>query len=113
MYRLAYHNFARASPAHESLVISHSVATGSGNTGIRWYELRNPGGTRAVYQQGTFAPDSSYRWMGSIAMDKLGDIALGYSVSSSYIHPEIHYTGCLPSDALGTMESENTIINGT
>ena len=82
MYRLAYRNFG----AYQSLVANHTVATGtSGNqTGIRWYELRNTGTGFAQYQQGTYAPDSSYRWMGSIAMDKIGDIGLGYSVSSSF-----------------------------
>jgi hypothetical protein len=111
MYRFAYRNFG----THESLVVNHSVATGSGNTGVRWYELRNtpPGSATAVYQQGTFAPDSNYRWMGSIGMDKAGDIAVGYSVSSSSIDPEIHYTGRVPGDPLGTLEAENTIFNGT
>jgi hypothetical protein len=80
--------------------------------GVRWYELRSPNGTPTVFQQGTYAPDSTYRWMGSIAMDKVGDIAVGYSASSSSIHPGIRYTGRVPTDALGTLEAENTIING-
>ncbi|HEV2175895.1 MAG TPA: hypothetical protein VGW33_01620 [Terriglobia bacterium] len=107
MYRLAYRNFGD----HEALVVNHSVTSGS-STGVRWYEIRSPNATPTLYQQGTFAPDSSYRWMGSIAMDQSGDIAVGYSVSSSSLHPEIHYTGRVPGDALGTMESEATIING-
>jgi hypothetical protein len=112
MYRLAYRNFV----TNESLVVNHSVKV-SGNRrnqvdGIRWYELRNPNGTPTVFQQGTFSPDSNSRWMGSIAMDKVGDIAAGYGVSSSNIHPQIHYTGRIPVDPLGTMESEATIING-
>ncbi len=106
MYRLAYRNFG----THESLVVNHSVGTPSG---VRWYEVRSPGSTPTVFQQGTFAPDSNSRWMGSIAMDKVGDIAVGYSVSSSLIHPEIHYTGRVPTDPLGTLEAEATIINGT
>ena len=65
MYRLAYRNFGD----HESLVVNHSVTAGS-SVGVRWYELRNPNGTPTVYQQGTYAPDSSYRWMGSVAMDQ-------------------------------------------
>jgi len=113
MYRLAYRNF---SGSHESLVVTHSVRV-SGNKhsqvdGVRWYELRSPNATPTVFQQGTYSPDSNSRWMGSIAMDKLGDIALGYSVSSGAIHPAIRYTGRVPADALGTMESENTIIQG-
>src|SRR5262249_19769350 len=71
MYRVAYRNFGD----HEALVANHSVTVGS-QTGIRWYELRNPGGTPVVYQQSSYAPDSNYRWMGSIGMDRLGNIAV-------------------------------------
>jgi hypothetical protein len=106
MYRLAYRNFGD----HESLVVNHSVTAGS-SVGVRWYEVRNPNGTPAVYQQGTYAPDASYRWMGSIAMDHAGDIALGYSVASSTLHPGIRYTGRLAGDPLGSMtQGEGTII---
>jgi hypothetical protein len=107
MYRLAYRNFGD----HESLVANHSVTAGS-SVGVRWYELRSPGGTPAVYQQGTYAPDASFRWMGSIAMDRSGDIALGYSVSSSSLFPSIRYAGRLPTDPLGTMEAEKSIVAG-
>ena len=110
MYRLAYRRFP---DGHESLVVNHSVATGSGNVGARWYELRSPNGAPTVYQQGTFAPDSNYRWMGSIAMDQAGDIALGYSVSGSGMNPAIRFTGRAPGDALGTMQAETVAINGT
>jgi len=108
MYRLAYRNFTD----HESLVVSHSVDPGNGTSGIRWYEIRSPGSSPFVYQQGTFAPDSSYRWMPSIAQDKNGNIAMGYSVSSSTMHPGISYTGRLSSDPLNTMQSESPIISG-
>jgi hypothetical protein len=107
MYRLAYRNFGD----HESLVVNHSVTAGS-SVGIRWYELRSPGGTPTVYQQGTYAPDSNYRWMGSIAQDKVGNIAVGYSVSSSSMHPSIRYTGRVPTDPLGTLQGETTILAG-
>lgn len=107
MYRVAYRNFG----SYASLLANHTVDTGNGTqTGIRWYELRNSGSGFEVYQQGTYAPDSSYRWMGSIAMDKLGDIALGYSVSSSTMSPSIRYTGRLASDPLGEMESEYDVL---
>ena len=112
MFRLAYRNFG----TYQSLVVSHSVKVGTNRknpyTGIRWYEIRNPGSTPVVYQQSTFSPDTTYRWMGSVAMDKLGDMALGYSVSSGTIHPGIRYTGRLVSDPLGTMQAENSIIEG-
>jgi hypothetical protein len=106
MYRLAYRNFGD----HESLVVNHSVTTGS-TVGIRWYELRSPNGTPTVYQQGTYAPDiPNYRWMGSIAMDGHGDIALGYSISSASRHPGIDYTGRLVGDPLGTMTQGESVL---
>jgi hypothetical protein len=109
MYRLAYRNFGSS----QVLVANHTVQVGtSGNqTGIRWYELQNSGSGFGLSQQGTYAPDSSYRWMGSIAMDGAGDIALGYSVSSSGMSPSIRYTGRVPSDPLGQMESETDILS--
>jgi hypothetical protein len=111
MYRLAYRHFID----HEALVVNHSVAvatTAGTRTGVRWYELRTPGTTPVVFQQGTYAPDTTFRWMGSAAMDKVGDIAVGYSVSSSQMHPAVRYTGRLPSDATGTLEAEASIIEG-
>jgi len=109
MYRLAYRNFG----SHESLVVTHSVAAGAAASGARWYEVRDPNGSPSVYQQGTYSPDSDARWMGSIAMDGSGNMALGYSVSSNSTRPSIRYTGREASDPLGTMQSENTIITGT
>ncbi|EIM01635.1 hypothetical protein [Rhodanobacter thiooxydans] len=112
MFRLAYRNFG----THESLVVNHSVQVGTSRknpyTGVRWYEIRSPGTTPVVYQQSTFSPDTSFRWMGSVAMDKQGNMALGYSVSSSALHPAIRYTGRLASDPLNTLEAENSIIAG-
>jgi len=108
MYRLAYRNFG----SHESLVVNHSVVAGSSG-GVRWYEIQNPSGTPTVAQQSTFAPDSSYRWMGSVAMDQAGDMALGYSVSSSSLNPTIRYTGRLASDPASTMEAEVNVVTGS
>ncbi len=108
MWRLAYRNFGD----HEALVANHSVATGAGNVGVRWYELRSPNGTPTVFQQGTYAPDSNYRWMGSVAMDNTGDIAAGYSVSSSAMNPAIRYAGRVPSDPLNALQTETSIIEG-
>lgn len=112
MYRLAYRNFGD----HESLVVNHTVQVdGADRAGVRWYEVRNPGSSPVIYQQGTFAPaDGLYRWMGSVAMDHDGDMALGYSVSSGSIYPSIRYTGRLAGDPLGQMaQGEAVIITGT
>ena len=108
MYRLAYRNFG----THESLVVNHSVVAGSGG-GVRWYEIQNPSGTPTVAQQSTFAPDSNYRWMGSVAMDQAGDLALGYSVSSSSVSPSVRFAGRVPTDPASTLESEVNIVSGT
>ena len=116
MPRLAYRNFPRANPPHESLVAIHSVMAGTGSssrTAFRWYELRNPGTAVTVYQQGTYSPDTSHRWMGSIAMDKMGDIAIGYSVSSASLSPGIRYTGRVPGDPLNALETEAAIYYGS
>jgi len=108
MYRMAYRNYGD----HEAMVVSQAVTAGS-SVGVRWYELRPLNGAFTVYQQGTFAPDSNYRWMSSAAMDQAGDIAIGYSVSSSTMFPAIRYTGRLASDPLGAMRSENSLLEGT
>ena len=116
MYRLAYRYFA---DGHESLVVSQSVAVGSGNkrtpakSGIRWYELRSPNTTPVVYQQGTYSPDAAYRWMGSGAQDKQGNIAFGYSVSSPTMSPAIRYATRAATDPLGILSNETSIIEGT
>jgi hypothetical protein len=114
MYRLSYRNIG----GHESLLINHSVATG-GTSGVRWYELRNATGQTlasanpVVYQQGTFSPDATYRWMGSAAMDKTGGIAIGYNVSSSTLVPSIRYAYRGPADALGALGNETNILTGS
>ena len=109
MYRLAYRNFGD----HESLVVNHSVAPTAGGGGVRWYEIRSPAGTPTAYQQSTYAPDTRYRWMGSAAMDRVGDIAVGYSLSSATMSPAIAYTGRTPSDPLGTLQAETILTSGT
>jgi hypothetical protein len=105
MYRFAIRHFAD----HDRAVFNHAVTNGS-QVAIRWYELYDPAGTVTLNQQGTFAPDTTYRWMGSMAEDKNADIALGYSASSSSLHPAVRFTGRVPSDALGTLETEASII---
>ncbi|HEU4729761.1 MAG TPA: hypothetical protein VFT22_17820 [Kofleriaceae bacterium] len=110
MYRLAYRNFGD----HETIVATHSVSTGRKNpAGVRWYELRSPGtGTFSLFQSGTFAPDARSRWMGSVAMDKVGDIAVGYSLSSSTTHPAVGYATRTAADPAGTLGNEVIVKQG-
>ena len=107
MWRLQYRNFG----GYETLVTSHTINVDlQDHAGIRWYELRRRNGKPwAIYQQGTFAPQDPaatsflHRWMGSIAMDEKGNIALGFSASSSAESPSIRYVGRMASDPLGLM----------
>ena len=107
MYRFAVRHFSD----HDRAVLNHSVASGS-TVGVRWYELYDPAGSVTLHQQGTYTPDSTYRWMASVAEDQLGDIGLGFSASSSSIYPALRFTGRVPSDSLGTMETEYNILSG-
>ncbi len=113
MSRLVYRNFGD----REALVVNHSIqqpgALRDGPLGVRWYELRDPNGAVAVYQQGTFAPDSNSRWMGSMAMDSMGNIALGFSVAGDATPPGLRYTGRMRSEPMGRMENEEVIVNGS
>jgi hypothetical protein len=83
-------------------------------TGQRWYEIRRQGSKYSIHQQGTVAGTDVHRWMGSIAQDKFGNIALGYSVvNGTDVFPGIRYTGRLAGDPLGQMTlGEGTIIDG-
>ncbi|MGI8588086.1 MAG: S-layer homology domain-containing protein [Chloroflexia bacterium] len=109
MNRLAYRNFGD----HDALVANESVNVGNNQSGIRWYEIRNPDTNPSIFQQGTYAPDSSSRWMGSIAMDRDSNIAVGYSTSSTTMHPEIRYAGRLATDPPGILgQGETTLIAG-
>jgi hypothetical protein len=116
MYRLAYRNFG----THESLVVNQAVKVGTSKknirTGIRWYELRNPGAAApTVYQQSTYAPGTTeWRWMGSAAMDKLGNLAIGFSISDkSSPRPTIRFAARAATDPLNTLSSETNVFTGT
>jgi hypothetical protein len=115
MYRLAFRK-----GTSETLLLNHSVDTGSGIVGVRWYEIRSDSGStlatsRTLYQSGTYSPDNSYRWMGSIAEDKNGNVGMAYSLSSSLISPSIMYSGRAAgtTDPLGTFGSEVTLQTGS
>jgi len=110
MYRLVYRNFGD----HTTLLVSHTVVAGS-SSGARWYEIHNPETSPTVFQSGTWAPDSSYRWMSSVAMDQNQDIAVGYSKSSASVgdYPSLLYAGRVPGDPAGTLEAEVLLKQGS
>ncbi len=115
MYRLPYRNFG-GSPVQESLVVSApTMGSPTGHGAVKWIEFRNAGNSTAtptVFQSGTFDPDTSYRWLPSIAMDKDHNIALGYSKSSTTVKPGIFMTGRLGTDTINTMGAETTVTAG-
>ncbi len=111
-WRLAYRNFKD----YETLVTNQSVEALPGVAGVRWYEIRRINGSYSLYQQGTYAlGDGVHRWMGSVAQDKKGNMALGYSVvNGTTVFPGIRYTGRLAGDPLGQLNlGEGVIINGS
>ncbi len=109
MYRLVYRNFG----THQSLYSSETVDAGGDHAGIRWTEVRDPLGAATVHQTGTHAPDALHRWIPSIAADKDGNIAIGYSVSSSAMNPALRYAGRLAADPLGTLpQTEASLHEG-
>ena len=110
MYRLVYRNFGD----HTVLLASHSVLASNNAGGIRWYEMRNPETGPTVFQSGTFAPDTQWRFMPAIAMDKNQDIAVGYTRSgtSTGQFPSLVYAGRIPSDPAGTLETEQLLKAG-
>lgn len=113
MYRLQYRNFG----SYQAMVTNHTVnVDGNGHAGVRWYEMRNlnDGNGWFIYQQGTYAPDEYHRWMGSVAMDGRGYIALGFSIVNQNRYASICYTGRSPNDPLGQMTFyEEEIMAGT
>ncbi len=110
MFKLQYRNFG----THQSILANHTVDVATNQAGIRWYELRNTSGTWEIEQQGTYAPDTDNRWMGTIGMDANGNIALGYTVSSATMYPSIKYTGRRAEHATGQMTyAEMSVVDGT
>ncbi|MCP4146949.1 MAG: hypothetical protein GY757_04280 [bacterium] len=103
-----YRNFG----SHESVYICHTVDY-SDRRAIRWYEININGGVSSILQQGTYSPDSTHRWMGSIGADANGYIAIGYSASSSTMYPSIRYAGHSTMDSLGQMSSEKIMTYGS
>jgi hypothetical protein len=111
MYRLAYRNRGGV----ESLVVTHAVdPPGGAVASMHWMEIRDPGSAAPfVHQNGAInTPDGLNRWMGSAAMDNAGNIALGYSVSSSTISPGIRIAGRYRTDIRNTLRGELNVVTG-
>lgn len=113
MHRLQYRNFG----THQTLVGNFVTdVDGTDHGGIRWFELRNTGGgggsSWSVHQEGTLAPDAHHRWLGSAAMDGLGNLAIGYSVASATLYPSIAFAARKAADPPGTLQPEVPVIAG-
>ncbi len=111
MFRLAYRKFP---DGHEAVVGNYTVSSG-GVAGIRWFELRNvTAGPVTLFQEGTYQPDSTWRWAGSAAMDVDGNLAIGYSASSPTINPQLRYAGRFAGDSPGILGlGEGTLFAGS
>jgi hypothetical protein len=112
MYRLARFDDGAGK---QHFLVNHSV-NDTAAVAARWYEFRAPQGSTSLtlYQAGQTPDDGHYRWMGSIAMDKQGDIAIGYSRSSAAAgdYPSIYLSGQQAGDARGVTAREALIKKG-
>ena len=107
MARLVYRKIGN----RESIVGVHSVSTAVGGGGVRWYEfLVNKNRTVKLYQQGTYAPDSNFRWMASAAIDKKGNIGIGYSFGGKNDFPGQRFAGRHFGDPLGKLTLNEVIL---
>lgn len=107
MARLVYRRFGE----RESIVGAHSVKTAAGGGGIRWYEFRVDSLRQVrLHQQGTFAPDSAYRWMPSPAVDGHGNIGIGYSFGGIPNFPGQRFAGRLADDPPGLLTQREAVL---
>lgn len=105
--RLAYRNFGD----HESILAEHSVATAAHGGGVRWYEFRlNRQRDPVLYQQSTYAPDGLFRWLGSMAMDRKGDIGIGYSFGGDPNYPGQRFAARLAKDPKGQLTFHESVL---
>ncbi len=119
MYRFAYYNDTSTFPnPQQHWYVNFDVTASGGQDAVRWMEFATPQTVvaptaLAIAQQGTFAPDTNSRWMGSVARDQNNDVLVGYSESSSNMYPSIFIAGRTPADTLGTLENELSVVAGT
>ena len=107
MPRLVYRRFG----GHESIVAVHSIDTAAGGGGVRWYEFRlDRQRVPQVHQQGTYAPDGFYRWMASPAIDRFGNIGIGYSFGGTPHFAGQRFAGRVAADPPGQLTMRETIL---
>ncbi|HEU4386733.1 MAG TPA: hypothetical protein VFV34_02970, partial [Blastocatellia bacterium] len=107
MARLVYRRIG----GRESVVAVHSVNTSAGGGGVRWYEFRvNKDRSVSLYQQGSYAADGFYRWMASPAVDRSGNIGIGYSFGGTSNFVGQRFAGRLANDPLGQLTLRETVL---
>jgi hypothetical protein len=107
MARLVY----RRVGDHESIVAVHSVNTSAGGGGVRWYEFRLDKARHVtLHQQGTYAPGGAFRWMASPAIDKLGNIGIGYSFGGAADFAGQRFAGRRPGDPRGVLSLREAVL---
>jgi hypothetical protein len=107
MQRMVYRNI----DGRESIAVLHSINTAAGGGGVRWYEFRlNKKRDPQLYQQGTYAPEGFYRWMGSIGMDRRGDIGIGYSFGGGPNFAGQRFAARLADDPRGKLTFHETVL---
>lgn len=95
----------------EMIVATHSVNTAAGGGGVRWYELRLDGSrVPRLHQQGTYAPDSLYRWMASPAIDRRGNIGIGYSFGGTPHYAGQRFAARLADDPKGLLTLREAVL---
>ena len=114
-------------PPAQHWFVNHTVTASGGNGAVRWYEFTAkikvlPVTALSVFQQGTYAPDGTWRWMGSLTRDKVGDILVGYSEScgstcpgGTPTYPSVYIAGRQVNDplGLGMLEAEEVVAAGS
>jgi hypothetical protein len=107
MQRLVYRRIGR----RESIVAVHSVNTTAGGGGVRWYEF-TVGADRSVAlrQQGTYAPDGPFRWMATPAIDRMGNIGIGYSFGGGSNFAGQRFAARLAADPPGLLTLHETVL---